>query len=116
MAHRRRTFPRTANDSPPAIRTWQPRQIYLRVTLPTSNSEEAILSDPEKTLDEAVRAAEAETPQDETGVLEHALGVALQALRQPSIDAWLSPDDRAKLIWGDLVTVVDKIRGIMASG
>jgi hypothetical protein len=75
-----------------------------------------ILSDPEKTLDEAVRAAEAETPQDETGVLEHALGVALQALRQPSIDAWLSPDDRAKLIWGDLVTVVDKIRGIMASG
>jgi hypothetical protein len=75
-----------------------------------------ILSDPEKTLDEAVRAAEAETPQDETGVLEHALGVALQALRQPSIDAWLSPDDRAKQIWSDLVTVVDKIRGIMASG
>lgn len=73
-----------------------------------------ILSDPERSLEEAVRAADAETPQDETGVLEHALGVALQALRQPSIDAWLSPDDRAKEIWEDLVSVVDKVRSFMS--
>jgi len=73
-----------------------------------------ILSDPERSLEDAVRAADAETPQDETGVLEHALGVALQALRQPSIDAWLSPDDRAKEIWEDLVSVVDKVRSFMS--
>jgi len=72
-----------------------------------------ILTDPEKSFDEAVRAADAETPQDETGVLEHALGVALQALRQPSIDAWLSPDERAKEIWADFVSVVDKVRKFM---
>jgi hypothetical protein len=72
-----------------------------------------ILCDPERSLEDAVRAADAETPEDESGVLEHALGVALQALRQPSIDAWLSPDDRAKQIWADLVSVVDKVRPLM---
>jgi hypothetical protein len=72
-----------------------------------------VLSDPEKSFEDAVKAAEAETPQDEAGVLEHALGVALQALRQPSIDAWLSPDERAKAIWAEFVGVVDKVRGFM---
>jgi hypothetical protein len=72
-----------------------------------------ILADPEKSFEDAVRAAEAETPQDETGVLEHALGIALQALKQPSIDAWLTPDDRALKLWSDLVGVVDKIREFM---
>ena len=72
-----------------------------------------ILADPDKAFDDAVRAAEAETPHDETGVLEHALGVALQALRQPSIDAWLDPDERAKEIWAELVGVVDKVRKLI---
>lgn len=72
-----------------------------------------ILSDPEKSFADAVRAAEAEIPEDETGVLEHGLGVALQALRQPSIDAWLSPNDRAKQLWAELVSVVDKVRAFI---
>jgi hypothetical protein len=72
-----------------------------------------ILADPEKSFADAIRAAEAETPTDETGVLEHSLGVALQALKQPSIDAWLSPDVRAIQIWNELVSVVDKVRKFM---
>jgi len=72
-----------------------------------------ILADPDKSFEEAVRAAEAEVPEDEAGVLEHSLGVALQALRQPSIDAWLGPNDRAKQIWSELVTVVDRVRKFM---
>jgi hypothetical protein len=74
-----------------------------------------ILADPERSFVDAVRSAEAETPADEKGVLEHSLGVALQALKQPSIDAWLSPDERAHQIWNDLVSVVDKIRTMMAA-
>ncbi|MBS7545734.1 hypothetical protein [Ancylobacter oerskovii] len=73
-----------------------------------------ILSDPERSFSEAVRAAEAELPTDETGALEHALGTALQALRQPSIDAWLSPDTRAVQIWEDLVSLVDKVRPLIS--
>lgn len=74
-----------------------------------------ILADPERAFDDAVRAAEAETPQDETGVLEHSLGVALHALRVPSIDAWLEPDDRAIAIWTDLVSLVDKVRHLVST-
>lgn len=72
-----------------------------------------ILIDPEKTFEDAVKAAEVENPPDETGVLEHALGVALQSLRQPSIDAWLSPDERASELWKEFVGVVDKVRKFM---
>ena len=69
-----------------------------------------ILADPEASFDEALRAADAETPQDATGMLEHSLGVALKALREPSIDAWLSPDDKAKEIWSDLVSLVERVK------
>lgn len=72
-----------------------------------------ILADPERTFEDAVRAAEAETPQSVEGVLENALGTALQALRQPSIEAWLSPDERAKQLWEELVGIVDKVRKFM---
>ena len=72
-----------------------------------------ILADPERGFDDAVRMAEAETPQDETGVLEHSLGLALNALREPSIDAWLEPDDRSKLIWAEVVSLVDKVRRLI---
>ena len=72
-----------------------------------------ILSDPEKSLEEAVAAAADETFTDSTGVLEHSLGVALHALREPGIDTWLSPTDKAKEVWNDLVGLVDKVRKMM---
>lgn len=72
-----------------------------------------ILIDPEKSFEDALRAAEGETIQDETGMLEHALGVALHALREPSIDAWLDPTPRSKEIWTELLGVVDKVRKII---
>jgi hypothetical protein len=72
-----------------------------------------ILIDPEKNFEDAVRAAESESIQDETGLLEHSLGVALHSLREPSIDAWLEPNERAKEIWSELVLLVDKVRRII---
>lgn len=72
-----------------------------------------VLADPERTFTDAIKSAEAETPEDESGLLEHALGVALNSLKQPSIDAWLSPDDRAKEIWTEFVALVDKVRAFM---
>ena len=74
-----------------------------------------VLIDPEKSFDDAVKAAEDETVQDETGVLEHSLGVALQALREPSIDAWLEPTEHARTIWEELVSLVDKVRKMMSA-
>ena len=75
-----------------------------------------VLSDPERSFDDAVRTASEEIVDDETGVLEHALSVALHSLRQPSIDSWLEPSERSRDLWAELVKVVDKIREIMKSG
>jgi len=75
-----------------------------------------ILSDPERSFEDAVRAADSEDVQDETGVLEHSLGVALHALRSPSVDTWLDPSPRALQIWGDLVSLVDRVRPIISGG
>lgn len=74
-----------------------------------------VLSDAEKSFSDAVKAAEDETPDSEEGVLEHSLGLALNALKKPSIDAWLSPNDRSKEIWDEFVQLVDKVRAFMNS-
>ena len=74
-----------------------------------------LLLDPEKPFEDAVKAAEDETVSDVSGVLEHQIGVALQALRQPSIDAWLSPTERAGELWRELIALVDKVREMMKS-
>ena len=71
-----------------------------------------ILLDPERPFEEAVRAADTETLQDETGVLERSLALALQSLREPSIDAWLNPTERARQLWSDLAGLIDKMRTI----
>jgi hypothetical protein len=58
-----------------------------------------LLLDPERPFEEAVRAAEDETVSDETGILEHSLAQAFQAIKAPSIDAWLNPSERAIALW-----------------
>ena len=75
----------------------------------------SILADPERAFDDAVRAAASETVPDETGILEHSLGVCLNSLRQPSIDAWLGANERSKVLWIELSQIVDKIRPLMAA-
>lgn len=72
-----------------------------------------ILADPETRFEDAVAAAADETFADTTGLLEHSLGVALHALKDPGIDAWLSPTEKSKSIWADLVDLVDKVRKLM---
>lgn len=74
-----------------------------------------ILADPEQPFDDAVKAAESETIQDETGILESSLGLALQALRRPSVDAWFEPSARASEIWRELSGLVEKVRRLMES-
>jgi hypothetical protein len=74
-----------------------------------------LLLDPERPIEEAVRAAEDETVSDETGVLEHSLAQAFQAIKAPSIDAWLNPSERAIALWSEFVKVVDQIKRLMHS-
>jgi len=118
-AESRRTFyellsPRELDDEihPPKLQNanQQVRQLKDIVDKPIPLK---ILGDPNRPFEDAVRAAEVESPSNESGVLEHAIGVALQALKQPSIDAWLDPDERARQVWADLVSLVDKVRKLI---
>jgi hypothetical protein len=68
----------------------------------------SVLADHEKTFDDALKAANTETPTDEKGILENSLGSALQALRRPGIDAWDQPSDRAKELWAEIVKLIEK--------
>jgi hypothetical protein len=69
-----------------------------------------ILLDVERSFEDAVRAAEGESIQNEEGILEHSLAVALHSLREPSLDAWLDREEAAKKLWSEFLALVDKIR------
>ena len=106
--------PRVVDDQtlPPKLRSANPqvRQLKHIVDKPFPLK---MLADPEKTFEDAVKVAEAEASEDETGALEHAIGMAFQSLKQPSIEAWLEPDERATERWREFVALVDKIRTII---
>lgn len=72
-----------------------------------------ILLDPERPFEDAVNAADKEAVEDAAGLLESSLGQAFRALKDPGIDAWLDPSEKALEIWNQLVELVDKIRKML---
>jgi hypothetical protein len=73
----------------------------------------SVLADPEKSFDDALKAANSETPVDEKGILENSLGSALQALRRPGIDAWDNPSERAQELWAEILKVVEQAKKLI---
>lgn len=71
-----------------------------------------ILSDPERSFEEAVAAAQLEDVQVEDGLLEHCVARAINAMREPSVDAWLSPSDRARELWTELSEFITRVNTI----
>lgn len=72
-----------------------------------------VLADPDKSFEEAVRAAAADLVEEDKGVVERSLASALTALRKPGL-AYMDADDRAKELWANLVKEVEKISKIMS--
>ena len=73
----------------------------------------SILLDPEKSLEDAITAAATESADDTPRLLEYSIGQAIQVLKQPGIDAWLSPTDNEKQLWEKLVKIIDGIKSII---
>jgi len=71
-----------------------------------------VLADPEKTFDDAVKAAQADVIEDDEGVVERSLATAIAALKKPGL-AYMEANDRAKELWAELLGHVDKIRKII---
>jgi hypothetical protein len=76
----------------------------------------AILLDPERALEDAVEAAKAEAVEGFPGELEHAIAQTIRLLKQPGIDSWLNPTERARELWDLLVDTIDRIRPLMDRG
>lgn len=72
-----------------------------------------VLTDPEKSFDDAVRIAEDDADQDQAGVTEYSLKQALKALRKPGVDAWNDPSDRTRDLWAELKSVFDAIEKVL---
>ncbi len=106
--------PRKVEDQtlPPKLQnaTRQVRQLKDIVDKPSALK---ILLDPEEPFDNAVRAAESLVIEDESGLLEKSFAMALTALREPGMDAWFEPTERAREIWNEIVSFVDRARNII---
>jgi hypothetical protein len=72
-----------------------------------------VLADPERSFEDAVRAAQAETLDAGAAHIEGSLTAALNALRKPGIDAWMEPTDKARELWSELSKVIATIEKVM---
>lgn len=92
------------------------RQIRQMKLIVDSDKALNVLSDPEKSFNDAVKIAEDEIETDNSGVTEYALKQALRALRKPGIDAWGEPTDRTLELWKDLKKVFESIDKVLEDG
>ncbi len=89
------------------------RQIRQMKIIVDSDKALNVLSDPEKSFNDALKVAEDEMESDNSGVTEYALKQALKALRKPGIDAWSDPTARTSELWQELKKVFDSIDKVL---
>ena len=71
-----------------------------------------VLADPDKTFEDAVRAAQAEVVEDDKGVVERSLALAINSLKRPGL-AYMEATEKEKALWVDLLAQVEKIKKIL---
>jgi hypothetical protein len=95
---------------PPKLTSANPQVRQLKEIVSKSHPLE-VLSDPDKTFEDAIKAAQADIVEDDEGVVERSLATAISALKKPGL-AYTEPNERAKELWADLLSHVEKIRKI----
>ncbi|MBX3740105.1 MAG: hypothetical protein KF712_03870 [Akkermansiaceae bacterium] len=73
----------------------------------------ATLLEPERLLEDAIRESEVENTPDDQAAGERALSQALRALRLPGFDVWFDPTARARILFSELRTLVDRLNTVM---
>lgn len=105
--------PREVEDEklPPKL-TSANQQVRLLKDIVSKPHPLEVLADPDKTFEDAVKAAQADVVEDDEGVVERSLATAISALKKPGL-AYMESNERAKELWTELLTNVEKIRKIM---
>jgi hypothetical protein len=88
----------------------QVRQLKDIVTKPYALE---VLSDPEKTFDEAVAAANAEIVDDETGIVERSIAAAISSLKKPGL-AYKDASATALGLWTELLKQIETIKKLVS--
>ena len=73
----------------------------------------AVLLEPERSLEDAIRESGVDNPLEDQAAGERALSQALRALREPGFDVWFDPTPRAQTLLADLRTLVDRLNTMM---
>ena len=98
---------------PPKLTSANPQVRQLKEIVSKPHPLE-VLSDPDKTFEDAIRAAQADIVEDDEGVVERSLAAAITSLKKPGL-AYTEVNERAKELWMELLDHVDKIHKIMDS-
>lgn len=70
-----------------------------------------VLADPDKTFEDAVHAAQADIVENDEGLVERSIATAVAALKKPGLN-YMDANDRAKELWAELLTQMEKIKKI----
>lgn len=87
----------------------QVRQLKDIVTKPYALE---VLADPDKTFEDAVRASQADIVEDDEGVVERSIAVAVNSLKKPGL-LYMQSNARAKELWKELLAQVEMIKKVI---
>lgn len=87
----------------------QVRQLKDIVTKPYALE---VLADPDKSFDDAVRASQADIVEDDEGVVERSLAIAVNSLKKPGL-LYMQSNNRAKELWADLLVQIEMIKKVI---
>ena len=106
--------PREVNDDrlPPKLTSANQQVRQLKDIVDKPHALE-VLADPDKSFDDAVKAAQAEEIEDDAGVVERSLVLAINALKRPGL-AYVGTTEAAKKLWDELIAQVEKITKIIS--
>jgi hypothetical protein len=70
-----------------------------------------ILADPERSFEDAVKAADEDIVENDAGVVERSIAIATTAIKKPGL-AYMDANARAKELWADFLGHVEKVKKI----
>lgn len=105
--------PREIGDEklPPKLTSANPQVRMLKemVTKPLALE---VLADPDKSFEDAVKAAQSDVVETDEGIVERSLATAINAIKKPGL-AYMQANQRARELWKDLLTQVETVAKIM---
>lgn len=105
--------PREVEDEklPPKLASANPQARQLKDIVTKAYALE-VLADPQRTFEDAIKAAHEDVIEDDEGVVERSLANAIAALKKPGL-AYGDANEHASALWQDLLTQIETIKKLI---